>query len=1275
MNQTLNGNLGATGDARVGIFAFFLAGILSQSGAFAQTALDHWQDENERTVQALRQTPDSRRTVVPGKYRTLRLNQAALGAALATAPREFAAVALPPAEITLPMPDGTFPRFTVEESSIMEPALAAKFPDIKTYVCRGIDNPEMTGRLDQTPQGFHAIIFTGSGSVYIDPYWRDDTTRYLSYRRRDFSDPSKSLNCQIPEAEEDRGPAAQRSTTAAKPTGAMLRTYRLAVACTGEYTTAAGGGTVLGALGAIITTVNRVSAVYERDFAIRMVLVANEEQIIFTDAVTDGFTNNSASSLINESQTKIDAVIGNANYDIGHTFSTGGGGLAGLGVVGRTGQKARGITGSSNPVGDPYDIDYVAHEMGHQFGGSHTFNGTSGPAAIAVPRMPTNPEAARPSWPTQASWHRKTWHRIATTISTPLNYDQIDTYTTGASAGNVGVPTATGNTPPTIGALTSFTIPNQTPFSLTASATDPDSGDVLTYCWEEFDKGAAQDPTADPRDNGASPLFRSFDPTTNPVRVFPSLTYILNNANVPPATLGSTISGEFLPTTNRTMTFRVTVRDNRPGGGGSNYASTTVTSTTSSGPFALTSFNSSSSIAGGSSQAITWSVASTTAAPVSCANVKISLSTDGGYTYPFVLAASTPNDGSQTVTIPNVANVATTQGRFKVEAVGNIFFDVSNANTTITSSNTAPVLTITGSITVRRATPTPTTATVATVSDGNTPLSVAISNAPADTEISASLSGNNVVVSARADASIVTTNSSRTYPITLTVADSLGSTTSGTFNLIVQPNLRPTLGTYTNQNVNAGNSATATPTAGPADSNGNLGPTPLTVTPTTLSGGGTLTVNQTTGVVSITTLGTTLSGTIPVRVTVRDTAGAASVRGFDLVITSLVPAITSAATAGGTIGNAFAYQITASNSPTSYGATGLPAGLSLNPGTGLISGTPTTTGVSNVTISATNGAGAGTAPLVITVTSPVFLAFPLDTNPGWTTQGEWAFGTPTGAGGAGGGNVDPTAGATGTKVFGVNLNGDYSTAVSGPHFLTAGPFDFSGRTNTTLRFQRWLNTDFQPWVSATIEASTNGTTWTPVWDNGISPISDAVWTPAQYDISSVADNQSAVYVRWGYQVAAQAFAYSGWNIDDVEFSGVSSYNAWTGGSFTGSLSDPSAALDFDGGGLDTGIEWVVGGDPTDGSDDAGKAPTVSEDGAYLVFTYNRNDAANDDPNTTIVVEYGGNLTGWTTAVNAIAGVIITETPGSPADVVEVKIPMSLAAGSKLFARLNVVVAP
>lgn len=247
-----------------------------------------------------------------------------------------------------------------------------------------------------------------------------------------------------------------------------------------------------------------------------------------------------------------------------------------------------------------------------------------------------------------------------------------------------------------------------------------------------------------------------------------------------------------------------------------------------------------------------------------------------------------------------------------------------------------------------------------------------------------------------------------------------------------------------------------------------------------------------------------------------------------------LPIISSALSASAQAGVAFSYQITASNSPTSYGATGLPAGLSVNTATGLISGSTSVTGTHSVEIRASNAEGMGTATLTLTVTPPVLYSFNLDTDPGWDRQGEWAHGTPTGAGGTAHGRPDPTSAATGTKVFGINLGGDYSTAVGGPYYLTTQALNLSNSSGTTLRFKRWLNADYQPFTVQNVQVSNNGSTWTTVWQNATSEIADSAWTTVSYDLSAVADNQAAVYVRWGHQVGSGAWAYCGWNLDDVE---------------------------------------------------------------------------------------------------------------------------------------------
>jgi len=284
---------------------------------------------------------------------------------------------------------------------------------------------------------------------------------------------------------------------------------------------------------------------------------------------------------------------------------------------------------------------------------------------------------------------------------------------------------------------------------------------------------------------------------------------------------------------------------------------------------------------------VTWNVANSNLAPINCANVKISLSTDGGNTFPMILAASVPNNGSAQVMIPNNANVATAQGRIKVEAVGNIFFDISDANLTITSSNNSPpVLNILpGGITVLRGTPTATVAAVATATDPeNNGLTVSISNAPFGAHLTPSISGGAISISALVDCPLVTTMTTRTYPITLTVTDSAGSNTSGVFNLVVAPNPSPTLGTYSNVQVRVGKRARVTPSAPAADANGNLGSAPYSLTPASLPGGGTMTVDQRTGVISVSTTSATTPGAVPVRVTVEDSCGAAAVQFFTVTV-------------------------------------------------------------------------------------------------------------------------------------------------------------------------------------------------------------------------------------------------------------------------------------------------------------------------------------------------------------------------------------------------------
>ncbi len=609
----------------------------------------------------------------------LSLDPASIRATLAQAPQEFTTGVDGALTIKLPTPTGRWDTFAVWDSPIMEKGLADQFPDFKTYVGQSLDNPTETLRLSLTALGLQAqVLGSTTGSWYIDPYFHLDQSAYVSYYKHDMNAPTQQWVSNSLEADGTDSNATSDlggGTVNAQPAIAgTLRTYRLAVACTGEYA-AYFGGTVTNAMSAIVAAVNRVTGVYETELDIRLNLVANNASIVYTNSATDPYTNNNGSTMLGQNQTNVDSVIGTANYDIGHVFSTGGGGVAYLGVVGKAGSKAGGVTGSSAPTNDAFWIDYVAHEMGHQFGGNHTFNSQTGSCSGGNRNASTAYEVGSGS--TIMAYAGICGTDDLQPHSDPyfsfISFQEIVAYTTTAgSAGNTSaVQTSTGNNAPTVSAGSNYTIPANTPFVLTATGSDPD-GNTVTYGWEERDTGAAL--ALSGGDNGASPLFRSYNPTTDPTRTFPRLSKILANSTA--------IDGEVLPTTSRSLKFRVTARDNRAGGGGVNQADMTVTTVNTAAAFALTSQNTAVTYAGGSTQNITWNVAGTTANGINVANVKISLSIDGGNTYAYVLVPSVANSGTAAVQMPY--GLSTTQGRFKVEAVGNIFFDVNNANTTIT---------------------------------------------------------------------------------------------------------------------------------------------------------------------------------------------------------------------------------------------------------------------------------------------------------------------------------------------------------------------------------------------------------------------------------------------------------------------------------------------------------------------------------------------------------------------------------------------------------------
>lgn len=581
--------------------------------------------------------------------------------------------------IEIPFPDGSFVSFDLENNTSMAEELKEKFPNIKTF---NISNKglNMKGKIDITHKGFHAMIYTPNGTLFVDPYALSSNNYHISYWKKDFDPQDKQFECEVEEMQEEMIEDNSLQQKSAAANGTILRTYRIAISTTAEYT-AFHGGTVADGLAAVVTTLNRINGVYEKDFSVTMTLIANNNLIIYTDASTDPFTNpNNPDFLLSQNQTSLQTTITNANYDIGHVVGRSGSGLASFGVVCRNDRKGQGTTGINNPIGDPFDIDFVAHEIGHQFGGSHTYNGNGGSCAGNI----EDDSAFEPGSGTTIMAYAGICGTDNDTQDNSDDYfharslEQIIYFSTTGSGKNCAVQTNTNNSIPVVDSYTNsgFTIPHSTPFELEASATDAD-GDVVTYCWEQYDLGSQGAPNSP---TGNDPLFRSFSPETTGTRVFPQISDILNETQT---------LGEILADYERSMKFKLTIRDNN---GGTDDETMTIDVEGDAGPFEVTSQNTTGLVwEVGQQKTITWNVADTDESPVSCATVSIFLSIDGGYTFPITLATNLPNTGSGIIGVPAVFS---NNARIKIKGDNNIFFNINSEDISLNASceNVVPTI-------------------------------------------------------------------------------------------------------------------------------------------------------------------------------------------------------------------------------------------------------------------------------------------------------------------------------------------------------------------------------------------------------------------------------------------------------------------------------------------------------------------------------------------------------------------------------------------------------
>lgn len=583
-------------------------------------------------------------------------------------------------QLALPMPDGSFQSVSIVESSVMTPELAAKFPEIKSYLLTGLEDRSIRGRFDCTFNGFNAYFNTAQGDVFVSPIASGQQRYYAAYFAKDIEEQyeSNSLACGYSNPAVDH--ISMDETLSNSPTEDVtfrnnapieLRVYTVALACTGEYAQNH-GGTVESVMSSFNTAMNTINVIFENEVAVRLMLMPNNEQLIYLNPGTDPYLNsNDAEDLLDQNTNVIVNVAGIplSVFDIGHVFTAGCinglGGIAG-GTTCNT-NKGRGVTCHFSNNVSYIAREIMAHELAHQFSVSHSWNNCPNSLDQLASGWAYEPGSGSTIMSYSGSCGTQDIQSNSDDYYSVGSLQQFITYSRQSDGDGCATHEPTNNNEPSVSLdyTDGFYIPINTPFELNATGSDPD-GDEITFCWEQFDLGPVS-PLGMPMAN--APLFRSYPPRASSKRIFPRMQTIVSN---------SVDLKEFLPTYNRDMTFRCTVRDNHPGAGGTVWETVEFEATQSAGPFLVTSPNNGTEEwTVGDYVEVTWDVANTDNNKVNCKFVNILLSTDGGFNYPIVLEANVPNDGSQFITVPdNVANNA----RIRIEAANNIFFDISNNN-------------------------------------------------------------------------------------------------------------------------------------------------------------------------------------------------------------------------------------------------------------------------------------------------------------------------------------------------------------------------------------------------------------------------------------------------------------------------------------------------------------------------------------------------------------------------------------------------------------------
>ena len=568
---------------------------------------------------------------------------------------------------TVYFPDnkGVIVAFNVKESSVMAPSLQMKYTNIRSYAGKGVLDPTQQIRFSVSPEGMQSMmVVAGEKEAVFMQKSTENSDNYMVYKRSQTAKKELDFLCNATSLS-----SKSIGSLTKKTNDQTLRTYRVAISASGEYTSFH-GGTVAGAMAAINATLTRVNSVLEIDLAVHLELVANNDDLIYTNGSTDPYT--TVANYNNQAQTTIDEVIGAANYDVGHVLLQGDNdGNAGfIGSVCANGKKGSAYTSGETPEGDIFDLDFFTHELGHQFGANHTWSFDSEATGVQV--EPASGTTIMGYAGIQAG------QNVAAHGDAYFHYISISQMVDYMATTTCATTTALTNNPPTIAALVNYSIPAGTAFELTAVATDPDVLDVLTYTWEQIDDGRVRTATFGPtKTSGAN--FRSLPPSINPNRFFPRLERIvdgnLTQTNPPQGSAWETVS-----TVSRELNFAVNVRDNALGGGQLVGSTMTIEVEGEAGPFLVTSQSSGVAYNTGDIITVDWDVANTNLAPISTTGVDLYLSIDGGISFPINLASNVPNNGSYNVQLPASPS---TNARIMVKGHDQIFLAVNSSDFSI----------------------------------------------------------------------------------------------------------------------------------------------------------------------------------------------------------------------------------------------------------------------------------------------------------------------------------------------------------------------------------------------------------------------------------------------------------------------------------------------------------------------------------------------------------------------------------------------------------------